>query len=445
MRVRAAIANLASLSRGAAPWPVRGQRKRPRKRFLTAAAISALLLAAPRGADAAGLKVLHSFTGGKDGLIPSGVTPDDAGNLYGTTYAGGRKGLYSQGTVFSLSPDGTYGELYDFKSRPRDGQDPASGVARDKAGNLYGTTPYGGAGYDVCYQIGCGTIFKVAPDGTETVLHRFKFDDGAFDGADGNNSPILGRDGSLYGTTTHGGSQNCYDGCGVVYKLTSKGKLRLLHSFSGNDGYFPDGPLVADQNGNLYGVTTSGGGNEACNGTSCGTIFELTADGTFRVLHAFQESDGAVPWGPLVRDADGNLFGVTVGGGDNSCDPDRDGCGVVFKLAPDGTLTVLHEFTGGSDGGFPNDGLVTDGSGNLYGMTVSGGIQDCEDGGIPGCGVVFKIGLDGTETVLYSFDSNDGGFDPGEGPLLLDRRGNLYGTTWEGGAYGYGTIFKIRM
>ncbi|HEY3779287.1 MAG TPA: choice-of-anchor tandem repeat GloVer-containing protein [Rhizomicrobium sp.] len=117
----------------------------------------------------------------------------------------------------------------------------------------------------------------------------------------------------------------------------------------------------------------------------------------------------------------------------------------MFKLAPDGTLAVLHEFTGGSDGGFPVDGLIADGSGNLYGMTASGGIGDCVDGTLVGCGIAFKFTPDGTETVLYSFDdNNNGGYYPSDGPLLLDKHGNLYGTNFYGGANGNGTIFEIK-
>jgi uncharacterized repeat protein (TIGR03803 family) len=389
--------------------------------------------------------VLYSFCSQfdcDDGFIPSGLIRDSDGNLYGANYSGGSG--YEVGNVFRLGADGAYGALYVFGVKRRNGNSPSSDLVRDKAGNLYGTTAYGGTGYDVCYMVGCGTIYKVAPDGTETVLHRFKFSDGAFYGTDGG-TPIFDGAGNLYGTTVHGGNQGCYEGCGIVYKLTPTGKLKVLHAFNESDGYFPGGPLIADASGNLYGVTAAGGDSTNCEGVACGTVFELAADGTFTLLHSFQESDGFEPFGPLVRDAAGNLFGIAIGGGDNSCGSDGDGCGAVFKLAPDGTLTVLHSFTGGSDGGFPVDGLVGDGSGNLYGMTASGGIGDCVDGTLVGCGVVFKFASDGTETVLYSFDdNNNGGYYPSYGPLLLDKRGNLYGTTFYGGANGYGTIFKVQ-
>ncbi|HEY3778807.1 MAG TPA: choice-of-anchor tandem repeat GloVer-containing protein [Rhizomicrobium sp.] len=408
------------------------------------AAFALAMAMSGNAAQANSERVLHTFNYQKDGAVASGLIADRDGNLYGTNYGGGRKGYSGLGTVFGLAPDGTYTVLYKFTAKLKNGNSPASGLARDKAGNLYGTTQDGGAGYDICYDFGCGTIFKLAPDGSETVLHKFKFSDGAFDGAEDNNTPILDADGNLYGTTSHGGNQSCYEGCGVVYKLTPKGKLTVLHSFNGDDGANPSGPLIADANGDLYGTTWNGGDSHNCTGASCGVIFELAADGTFTVLHSFQESDGAAPFGPLVRDAEGNLYGSTIGGGDNSCDSDGDGCGVVFKLAPDGTLTVLHKFTGGSDGGFPQDGLIADGSGNLYGTTVSGGIPDCVVGGLIGCGVVFTFAPDGTETVLHSFDDNNGGYDTGEGPLIMDKRGNVYGTTWDGGANGDGTIFEVK-
>ncbi|MGH6889207.1 MAG: choice-of-anchor tandem repeat GloVer-containing protein [Rhizomicrobium sp.] len=389
------------------------------------AALAIAVLAPPGGAHAAGFKVLHSYTGGDDGFLPEGLVRDRAGNLYGATDVGGRKGIYGLGAVFDLSPDGSYNVLYAFKSNLKDGKYPIANVARDKAGNLYGTTEYGGGAYDVCRMTGCGIIYEVAPDGSETVLHRFE----GSDGADPDNTPIPDAHGNLYGTTFYGGAY----GSGVVFGLSPKGKLDVLHSFSGSDGAGPAGALIADQSGDLYGATVSGGESQS------GVIYKLAPDGTLTVLHAFQGlSDGSVPNGPLVRDADGNLYGTTVGGG-STCG-DGDGCGVAFKLAPDGTLTVLHVFTAGSDGGYPEGGLIADGAGNLYGVTVDGGIQDCQG---PGCGVVFKLTADGTETVLYSFDTGDSGFHPQEG-LTIDGHGDLYGTTWEGGADGFGTIFRLK-
>ncbi|HEY3779288.1 MAG TPA: choice-of-anchor tandem repeat GloVer-containing protein [Rhizomicrobium sp.] len=233
----------------------------------------ALAVAIPPGAAHANSeKVLYNFCSQADcddGFIPSGLIRDSDGSLYGANYSGGSG--YEVGDVFRLGADDAYSVLYVFGIKRRNGNSPSSDLVRDKAGNLYGAAAYGGAGYDVCYMVGCGTIYKVAPDGTETVLHRFKFSDGAFYGTDGG-TPIFDGAGNLYGTTAHGGNQSCYEGCGVVYKLTPKGKLTVLHSFNGADGgYFPAGPLIADKNGNLYGVTTAGGDSTNCEGTACGT------------------------------------------------------------------------------------------------------------------------------------------------------------------------------
>ncbi|HTT84608.1 MAG TPA: choice-of-anchor tandem repeat GloVer-containing protein [Rhizomicrobium sp.] len=411
-----------------------------RKMYLAAGL--ALAVATPLGAAQANKeRVLYSFSGGDICCIPSGLIRDHDGNLYGTTFDGGNDG---QGTVFRLAPDGTYTTLYAFAGGS-DGANPGSGLARDRSGNLYGVTSDSGGGYDVC-ELGCGTIFKVAPDGTETVLHTFTGSDGADAGND--NAPILDKHGNLYGTTFGGGNfyPNCPSvyGCGVVYELTPAGTLTVLHAFDGADGQGPAGPLIADKSGNLYGVTVDGGDSSSCLGIACGTVFELTSGGSFTVLHSFQNDDGASPTGPLVLDESGKLLGTTVGGGDLKCGTELEGCGVLFRLTPDGKLAVLHEFEDASDGGFPEGGLIADGSGNLYGTTNSGGIPHCDIDGSPGCGVVFKFNPGGTEKVLYSFDDNDGGYEPSEGPLAMDRRGNLYGTTWQGGTGGEGTIFRVR-
>ncbi|HEY3778808.1 MAG TPA: choice-of-anchor tandem repeat GloVer-containing protein [Rhizomicrobium sp.] len=378
-------------------------------------------------AQAKGERVLHSFDPDTDGFLPSGLIRDRDGNLYGTADARGQKDFRGVGTVFGLAANGTFTVFYRFKTKLRDGKYPIGGLARDKAGNLYGATSEGGGGYDVC-EFGCGTVFRVAPDGTETVLH-------AFAGSDGDlpvSTPLQDGSGNFYGTTEYGGA----DGDGVVFRLAPDGTLSVLHSFDGSDGAIPQGDLLADKKGNLYGATFDGGSGNCAAG--CGVIYKLAPGGTLSVLHSFQGlSDGSSPDGPLVRDADGNLYGTTVGGG-STCG-DGDGCGVAFKLAPDGTLTVLHVFTDGSDGGYPEGGVIADGAGNLYGVTVDGGLQYCQ----AGCGVVFKLAPDGTETVLRSFDSGKGGFHPEYG-LTMDKGGNLYGTTWEGGANGDGTIFEVK-
>jgi len=281
----------------------------------------------------------------------------------------------------------------------------------------------------------------------ETVLYAFHGKDGR-----GPGSVIVAPDGTLYGTTWFGGKIHCPGsgslGCGVVFRLTrdANGKWRetVLHAFDDDntDGSLPAGSLTLDKNGNLYGTTVYGGPLNECSNQGCGVVFELTpgADGkwTYRVVHAFDVTDGAAPWDGLIFDSAGNLHGTTSGGGNT--DACTGGCGVVFQLTPSEgdrwTETVLYSF-GGSDGEEPRAPLTFDAAGNLYG--------NAEFGGAYGAGAVFVLtpGAGGkwTEKVLYSFDNTDG-YQPSYG-LIFDASGNLYGTTPLGGAYGWGTAFKL--
>jgi len=315
--------------------------------------------------------VLYSFTGGSDGAFPeAGLMKDKAGNLYGTTLQGGTD--YFFGTVFELTPDGTETVLYSFTGGSDGGQPGASLVKN--SGNLYGTTELGGS--SSCNGgFGCGTVFEVAPDGAETVLHAFTGGrDGAFPWA----GLLMDSAGNLYGTTVQGGNTSCNDryGCGTVFKLAPDGTESVLHSFCSEnnctDGYFPlGGGLIEDSAGNLYGTTNLGGRHDG------GIIFEIAPDGTETVLHSFGNSpDGGHPFGGLIKDSAGNFYGTTTVGG--SYDK-----GTVFELAPDGSETVLYSFKGGSDGDDPYAALIEDKAGNLYGTT--------EDGGVYGRGTVFKL------------------------------------------------------
>jgi uncharacterized repeat protein (TIGR03803 family) len=297
-------------------------------------------------------RVLYSFTGGSDGGYPnSNLVLDSAGNLYGTT-------LFSN--VFKLTPSGTLTVLHNFLGSP-DGSSPYGTLIRDAHGNLYGTTDDG-----VAYN--AGTVFEIASTGQETVLYSFT---GGADGGDPFQSGLLLAGTTLYGNTAGGGT-----GYGVIYKLTLKGAQSVIYTFQGGtDGDSPEGNLVRDKSGNLYGNTFRGGASDS------GTLFQLTPSGTETILHSFGGgADGSNPYGGLVGDANGNLYGATLYGG-SSC-----GCGAVYKITSSGTETILHTFKGGADGNGPVDALILDAKGSLYGATYSGGMV-----GSLGNGVVFKI------------------------------------------------------
>jgi uncharacterized repeat protein (TIGR03803 family) len=219
--------------------------------------------------------------------------------------------------------------LYNFTGGA-DGSHPYGGLIQDSQGNFYGTTSQGGTGSG-CGLAGCGVVFKFAADGTETVLYSFT---GGADGSGPLAGLLLDGQGNLYGTTAGGGSPTCDGiGCGVVFKVTLKGAETALYSFlGGTDGATPQTALIMDGQGNLYG-TTYGGGNLSCNGSSCGTVFKVSATGEETVLYRFTGStDGGIPLAGLVMDSQGNLYGTTESGGFTSCG--LGGCGVVFKVTP---------------------------------------------------------------------------------------------------------------
>jgi uncharacterized repeat protein (TIGR03803 family) len=207
----------------------------------------------------------------------------------------------------------------------------------------------------------------------------------------------------------------------------------VLHRFEGgSDGYLPLGGVILDSQGNLYGTTAVGGGTGCNDSSGCGTVFKVTVGGTETVLYAFEGgNDGAGPWSSPVIDDSGNFYGTTAGGGSSNR-------GTVFKLAPDGTESVLYAFTYGSDGYFPAAGLIEDGGGNLYGTTSDGG-TNCGGGG---CGTVFELTPEGKEKVLYSFKKARGAH-PAAG-LLMGSNGTLYGTAPSGGKYKDGVVFKVK-
>lgn len=399
----------------------------------------ALMVPCDRGQAKSRESVLYSFTGSPDGSNPqaSQLIMDQDGNLYGTTSSGGgSKKCYPQpgcGTVFKVAPNGRETVLVSFHYR--DGAYPDSALIMDTKGNLYGTT--GGGGKD-----GDGTVFSVGRNRALTVLHSFR---GGDDG-DGPWGIIADKAGDFYGVTSNGGGSGCspHPGCGSVFKL-ARGGEKILYAFAGgSDGAYPNSGLIMDGAGNFYGTTSDGGQTCPYRNDGCGTVFKVSPDGTETVLYRFCSEadciDGYQPEAGVIRDKSGNLYGTTSGGGATNY------YGTVFRLAADGTETVLYSFCSMAncrDGRYPGAGVIADRNGNFYGTTNAGGNDrsDCFNG----CGTVFKLTPGGSETVLHSFSDAPDGAKPSFAGLLRDTGGNLYGTTYSGGSGGsHGMVFKIR-
>jgi uncharacterized repeat protein (TIGR03803 family) len=363
--------------------------------------------------------VVHSFGNGTDGELLRAGLIDVKGTMYGTTYAGGANGY---GAVFSLNPkSGAETVLYSFQNNGSDGQSPKAGLI-DVQGTLYGTTLAGGSQ-------GVGTVFSVDPaTGAEKIVYSFQNS-----GSDGQ-SPVAGLidvNGTLYGATEFGGAA----GLGTLFAINlTTGAESVVHVFGGgSDGREPVAGLV-NVSGTLYGTTLSGGASGG------GTVFSFDpSTGTETAVYAFcsQQSctDGENPYAGVI-DVSGTLYGTTSVGGANCAD--FGGCGTVYALAPaTGKETVLHSFGNGTDGTYPIGG-VTVIKGDLYGTTPEGGAY-CTSGG---CGTVYSLKLkSGAEKVLHSFGNGTDGAIPDAG--MINVKGTLYGTTYSGGAYGYGTVFAL--
>lgn len=384
-----------------------------------------LLLAQP--AQAQTFTVLHTFTGGQDGQDPiAGLTIDKAGNFYGTAEVGGGGG---SGTVFKLTRKGSgwvFGLLYTFAGN--DGENPTARVIMGSNGSLYGTTFAGGNG-------GHGTVFKLTPPPTackaalcpwtEAVLYSFT---GGSDGASPFAEVLFNQAGNLYGTTKDGGSNNT----GTVYELvpSSGGWTEsVLHSFTGgNDGYFPYSGVIFDKAGNLYGTTREGGLYGS------GVVYELSPLGsgwTENVIYTFTGGgDGANPAGGLIFDQAGNLYGTTSQGGSG-------GGGTAFELSPSNgawSFNTLFSFPG-ETGPFGN--LIMDAAGSLYGTTVRGGA--IRQGSVF---KLTSSSGSWTYTSLHDFTGGSDGAQP-YCSVIFDPDGNLYGTTWYGGTYYAGVVWEI--
>ncbi|HEY1658139.1 MAG TPA: choice-of-anchor tandem repeat GloVer-containing protein [Candidatus Sulfotelmatobacter sp.] len=393
--------------------------------------ISALLLAA--AAYASSTQLIYSFAGGNDGeYLDTDLVIDSAGNLYGSSVQGGD---FGSGTVFELSPAAggwTHTVLYSFTGSA-DGGEPYKGVTLDPQGDIYGTAVTGGSG---SCEGGCGVVFKLTKSGeswTQTVIHAFT---GGKDGSGPGSGLTVDAHGNLYGMTPTGGAY----GLGTVYQLhpeaSGQYRLNVIHAFTGGDDGSSGsaGRLIFDGAGNLYGVTTVGGANND------GIVFEIThhQGGTWTLLplYAFRDQpDGALPYGGLIFDKAGNLYGTTYYAGLHDV-------GTVYKLTRAGNSwkeSVLYSFKGEKDGSSPISTLVMDKAGNLYGTTSAGG-------GTCGCGVVFKVAHNAngtwTETVPYRFPGAPG---PGfaYNGMVTAPSGIFYGATTHGGTTNDGTIYSF--
>lgn len=323
--------------------------------------------------------VLHSCNG------PAYANPNGViwgGGKYSFIGTTSGFGFHPYGTVFAMGSGWKRGHpfrrLYSFnKNGGASGASPVAPMVIDSVGNIYGVTTFGGSS-------GRGTIFEITAPGTETVVHNFAGTDGANPYA----GLVIDAQGNFYGTTSHGGSgTGCSGGCGVVYKLAPDGTETVLYNFTGGaDGADPMASLALDGVGNLYGTTYQGGGS-GCNGAGSGTVFKVTPGGSETVLYSFAGGmDGAQPPAHVILDGQGNLYGTTYQGGGSGCN--GSGCGTVFKVTAGGSETILYGFTGGTDGSLPIAGLVMDAQGNLFGTTYHGGF--ISQGG-DGFGVVFKV------------------------------------------------------
>jgi uncharacterized repeat protein (TIGR03803 family) len=372
----------------------------------------AIALFSPYGAFAQTETLLHTFTGGNDGSEGGNFINNigsDAGNL-----------------VFGPS------------------------------GNLYGSAVLGGTTETVCDNDGCGVIYELAPNGSgewaQNTLHMFSGSDGFWP----QSGVVLDQAGNIYGTTEWGGpclttgcGPNCLiSGCGVAYELSPAGggqwNFKILHAFTGGaDGANPWGNLILDASGNLYGGTVLGGSLTKCPTEGCGVIFELSpqANGSWKetVLHTFAQTDGDQTYGGLTLDPAGNLFGTTAHGGPV-------GWGVVFRLAPGSsgkwTYSIVHAFSGYSDGANPAGNLLIDRAGNIFGATTDGGVHAC--GGDEGCGVIFGISRSPTgewiKHNIYTVPSS--GSTSAVGSIAADSSGNLYETLLGSGGI-YGAVIEL--
>ncbi len=368
---------------------------------------------------------LVDFTG-LNGSTPYMVLTQGAdGNFYGTTYEGGAtygNGGPGDGSVFKVTPAGTLTTLHSFCSQANcsDGALPVGSLVQGADGNFYGTTVSGGSGQSCPYPNSCGTVFRITPSGTLTTVYSFCSLPNCADGTEPATGLVQGENGNFYGTTQGGGVV-----AGSIFEISPSGKLTTLYS----SALYPT-QLRQARNGNFYGEYDA----------EYGAIFEMSPSGKLTTLFGFDYNDGAYPNGGLIQAANGDLYGVTFGGGsgsNNECIRFV-GCGTIFKITPAGKLTTLYNFcplTDCTTGAAPYGPLVQATDGNFYGTTSGEDVNG---------GTAFEMSPDGTLTLLHSFcsgDCLDGALS--EAGLLQSTNGNFYGTTTVTGGGGKGTIFSL--
>ena len=367
---------------------------------------------------------LASFDGTNGAMSGSGLLRARDGSYYGTTIRGGTNNL---GGIFKLTPTNRVLEVFSF--RGTNGSSPQGGLILGKDGNFYGTTPGGG-------KFTNGAIFRMTLSGVVSNLFFFNGVNGATPSSSPSAALILGRDGNFYGTTYYGGAFNC----GTIFKITPKGVLTTLASFSGGNGSHPEAPLVEDQNGNFYGTTVYGGafftGNDSFSGWGC--VFRATPVGAITVLGSFSGTDGAGPMAALTIGPKSELYGTTAFGGNGFNHQPLTGDGTIFRVSERGGLIPIHYFNDSVNGGFHPEfaSLVLNANGNFYGTTFSGG----QFGG----GTIFQMSPSGIVQTLISFDPDTGGnpwtgLSPGETSLIY------YGTTTSGGRFDLGSVFRLTL
>jgi len=373
---------------------------------------AAFLLCAGAMAGAQTVTTLYSFVGGKtSGANPWYVTlvQGTNGQLYGTTYNGGSKGL---GTFFEVTTSGTLTVLHSFAGGKTDGANPTGGLTLGTDGNFYGTTQQGGSESQ-------GVAYKMTTAGTITILHSFN---SATDGAFPWGPPIEGTDGNFYGTASGGKGED-----GLVYKITSSGTYSTIYTFTSTSGTYPIAPPTQGTDGYLYIPVSLGGTDE------CGTIVQLTTAGVLNNSYDFPcGAGGAFPIGPLVQAANGDFYSTTQDGGTN-------GEGTIYQLTTSMDVTILHSFGAlFGDGEYPGAGLLLATDGNYYGSTAEGGTYDD--------GILFNTTVGGVYTQLYSFNNSSNLMQMSPlSPPVQDTNGTLYGVTEFGGTDNEGTIYSLNM